>query len=395
MESLNEDRAKMPRGDAGTVEVILKRTFPQSNPVQAREAWIDYHWKRGGGLPIFIQSNNATGNDNSQILERTIYPVLMKESLTLNPCDENASFTELEYRVTETGPFYQDVIENSHFASIIFISSEKPGCEMVWNVTFTVSKWNNFYKYMTQFLVDTSATTVQEALAISRVFRMSTIINDCNLDAKLARDEFLDFVWMKGGGLPLPPPIPFGNTLEGSIVKPNLLRIPPLITESIVDTFSFDQMAGFEYRLNSPGWLTFPFLMHTHKGIIKFSSSNDSSISIDWMVEIRPYKFAAPIVEKLVEMTVSTLLRNLRVHVMEPGAKVVIKPPRGNTDLLMDREDFGSVSKETWFGKVLDAHLSDRRSTIEQSFAMLQPWTWGRTGNGEGADDVRFQWSDA
>jgi hypothetical protein len=80
---------------------------------------------------------------------------------------------------------------------------------------------------------------------------------------------------------------------------------------------------------------------------------------------------------------------------MEPGAKVVIKPPRGNTDLLMDREDFGSVSKETWFGKVLDAHLCDRRSAIEQSFAMLQPWTWGRTGNGEGADDVRFQWSDA
>ena len=41
-------------------------------------------------------------------------------------------------------------------------------------------------------------------------------------------------------------------------------------------------------------------------------------------------------------------------------------------------EVFLQIRKDSWLGGVLDAHLTDGRSTIEQSLSMLQPWTWGR-----------------
>ena len=375
------------------VVVSIRRTFPKVNPRDARDAWITYHWKQGGGLPIIIQSYNSTSCD---VFERTIFPVLMKETLQIYPCGEDASFTQLEYKVSEAGPIYQDVIKNSHNAVVTFSSNkEENECEMVWNVTFSTSKWRDFYTAMTQFLVGTSANTVQEALSSPRVFKMSSTINDYNMNARSAFNTCLEFVWMNGGGLPLPPPISYGQTLKDSMVRKNLLRIPPLITESIIETLESDTMAGFDYTLNRPGWLTFPFLMHTHRGKVRFRTVDDNSLSISWDIEIRPFKVAAPLVEKLVEMTVTTLLRNLRVHIIEPGATVVIKPPRGNADLLIGRKSFGSVAKDTWLGGVLDAHLADDRSTLEQSLATLQPWTWGRTGSGDKDDTVRFQWSDS
>eukprot|EP00956_Cyclotella_meneghiniana_P034935 scaffold109630_cov67-Cyclotella_meneghiniana.AAC.4 len=378
----------------GIVEVVVKRTLPGISPSEARKAWIDYHWTRGGGLPILVQSTNATSdNDNGALLKRTIYPVIMEETLQLHPCDEDASYTELGYRVSESGPFYRDVIDGSHYANVTF-TSVKSGCEMIWNVSFAATRWAEFYKVMTEFLVGTCANTVEETLAPPRVFRMSTTIDDCIMDAKSARNEWFEFIWRQGGGLPLPPAIPYGDTLEGSTARKNLLRIPPLITESITDISDDDNTSEFEYRLNSPGWLTFPFLMHTHRGVVKFTSNSDNSLSIHWDVEIRPYRVAGPLVEKITEMTVSTLLRNLRVKLKEPGATVTIKPPRGNTDLLAGQENLGSIGKETWLGGVLYAHLSDNRSTLQQSVAMLQPWTWGRSGDGAYDDVVQFQWSN-
>lgn len=381
----------------GVVEVVIKRTLLDISPKEARMAWIDYHWTRGGGLPILVRLKNATSDDgNVVLLQRTIYPVLMEETLQMHPCDDEASYTELEYRVSESGPFYRDIKDGSHYAKVTF-TSVKSGCEMIWNVSFTTTKWTEFYKVMTQFLVGTSANTVEEALAPPRVFRMSTTIDDCKMDAKSTRNEWFEFIWGQGGGLPLPPAIPYGDTLGGgSTVRRNLLRIPPLITESITDISDDDNISEFEYTLNNPGWLTFPFLMHTHIGKVKCTSNTDNTLSIHWDVEIRPYRVVGPLVEMISEMTVSTLLRNLRIRLMEPGAKVAIKPPRGNTDVLIaGRENLGSVAKESWLGGVLHAHSLDSRSTLRQSVAMLQPWTWGRSGDGANDDVVQFQWSNS
>jgi hypothetical protein len=65
----------------------------------------------------------------------------------------------------------------------------------------------------------------------------------------------------------------------------------------------------------------------------------------------------------------SATSRNFAVHLAEPKAVVKVAPPRGKGN------SFASVRKDTWLGGVLDNHLSDKRSTMEQTIAMFQPWT--------------------
>ena len=161
---------------------------------------------------------------------------------------------------------------------------------------------------------------VQEAAGTPRLFSMTTTLDgskySLSLDPVEARAKCLDFVFAKGGGLPLPPPIPFGDVLsEGNgAARQKLLRIPPLIVESVVDTQTSSDglMAEFTYRLNDPGWATFPFLLHTHLGRVRFTKDpNDTSsaggIVIDWEVEIRPYN---RMTYALMEMLVDDCINN-------------------------------------------------------------------------------------
>jgi len=410
--------------------VSIKRTFPHATTEEARDAWIEYHWKKGGGLPLLILSSsevyepgskaaNSRGKPTSSyqidhhsvgrslLMTRTIMPVLMREDLVLHKEDvlPSNSTIELRYEVTEAGPFYADVIPGSHSAKVIFtpIPEKEFGCEMTWDVEFLTTKWSSFYELMTKWTVGTASSTIQEVLDLPRLFTATTMI-ECNLDPILARRKSLEFFWGEGGGLPLVPPIPFGKVLEegAGLARENLLRIPPFLTESIIDLRESEDASEFTYRLNSPGLLTFPFLIHTHLGRVQFSSmsstfgseSTTTSLLMTWKVEIRPFKVVGPIVEKMVEMVVTTIIRNLRIRLKEPGAKVVIKPPRGDENLSMGLGSFGSIPKESWLGGVLDSHLSDKRSTMDQTLSLIQPWTWGRSGSGDDDDFVHFKWQD-
>ena len=370
------------------ISVSIQKRFPDATPKQAKDAWMDYHWMKGGGLPIFILSSESPA-------ERTILPTMMKESLA--DLDEqkiqDERCVEISYKVTDTGPFFPGIIPNTHSANVTFESTNQ-ATVMNWDVSFTTSKLQKLYKAITQWTVGTAATTVEECLAMTRRLNVRTVING-GICPVLARQVCLEFVWSSGGGLPLIPPIPFGDVLEegGGSARRNLLRIPPLITESIVDTTTTEEQTSFQYRLNRPGWTTFPFLVHTHIGNVSFTTTTQGLV-IDWEVEIRPYQIVKPIVEKLVEMTVSSLARNLRVKLLEPDASVLIKPPRGNANLTMGFEEFGKVSKATWFGGVLESHLSDKRSALEQTLSLIQPWTWGRSGPGDERDVVQYQWTD-
>ena len=400
------------RGE-GVISVTTQRTLPDVTPHEARNAWIEYHWEKGGGLPIAILSkklhdsdmddddvikqSNMNTDGQYQVLERTILPILMKERLEYGKVSDEKSL-DLHYKVTEAGPFFSDLIPGSHSAVVTFDATTS-GCVMTWNVTFSTTRWASLYETVTKWTVGTAATTIQEASSTPRLFSAKTTIDSSSIshpvDPVFARKECLDFVFAHGGGLPLLPPIPYGSVLEegGGSARQNLLRIPPLITESVVDTSTSDGMAEFTYRLNDPAWWTFPFLVHTHIGRVRFTNT-ESSLIIDWDVEIRPYKVASPMVEKLVEMTVSTLLRNIRVRLTQPNAAVDIYPPRGNSNMLMGGTSFGIVAKDTWLGGVLDAHLSDTRSTMEQTISLFQPWDWGRSGTGDENDCVNFQWTD-
>jgi hypothetical protein len=60
----------------------------------------------------------------------------------------------------------------------------------------------------------------------------------------------------------------------------------------------------------------------------------------------------------------------------------------------MGLKEFGKISKPTWLGGVLEYHLSDKRSTMNQTLSLIQPWTWGRSGAGDERDIVQYKWTD-
>lgn len=210
--------------------------------------------------------------------------------------------------------------------------------------------------------------------------------------------------------MPLFPPIPYGDLLQegDGMARSKLLRIPPLITESIVSTNSYndddEEVAEIVYRLEDPGWLTFPFLLHTHLGKVQLTAPSvidDDSIDLKWQVEIRAYPFASQVIEKLVDMTIATIVRNFLVHLKEPGATIPLVFP-GEQALGLTSDILGSISipKASWWGGVVEKlnEIDGKQdfSALDRLIFVLTPWTWGRTGNGQDGDDVilSFTWMD-
>ena len=90
--------------------------------------------------------------------------------------------------------------------------------------------------------------------------------------------------------MPLPPPVPFGDILKegGGSARQKLLRFPPGLVETAMvepphrpnddddddDDDDYGAVVTAYYQLENPGWLTFPFLVHTHLGRVRFCSSS-------------------------------------------------------------------------------------------------------------------------
>lgn len=388
---------------AGRVSVEIITDLPYvSSASEARDAWIEHHWEKGGGLPILSLQRDTSTDDTRR---RVIAPIMMEEAVDLSNMaakEISGDSLTLQYRVTKPGPaFGPDLIDGSHLGTVSFVpNNASQGYQMIWAVQFNTKRWVNVYQKVTEFTIGTAARTVAEATSLPRVLTLDATLTGVD-EAIEARRKWLEFIWANGGGLPLPSPIMKGQMLKegGGKAKRELLRIPPLITEKIVSTSesSDGSSAELKYQLYRPGLTTFPFLMHTHHAKVTFAKNDASSVDLHWEVEMRsfPIPIVKPLVEKLTEMTVATLIRNFVVHLAEPGAQVEIRPPRGNADLVGGVDSFGSVPKDSWVGGVLSAHLRDNRSTIEQTLALIQPWTWGRSGNGNESDKyVRYEWSD-
>lgn len=399
-EQLKVDQSSDSWKEGGTVSVRITKNITFVSPSEAIDAWLEHHWKKGGGLPIFV-----TRSEDDTTLKRVIYPVAMEESISL-PIEATKSqdIVTFLYHVSKPGPFFaSDLVPNSHQGTVTISSNDRT---MTWEVGFETTRFRRLYQLFTEFTVGVAARTVEEALQPSQLLTLQATIprGEVAEDAVTnVRRAFLEFFWARGGGLPLPPPIPYGELLSegGGAARTKLLRIPPLITESIVSNdyeyASSDKRADIVYQLEQPGWTTFPFLIHTHLGRIQLlqSETNENNVDMLWQVEIRPWPIVAPIVKKLMEMTISTITRNFIVHMSEPGATVELRPPRGSADLTGGNSSFGSVPKDSWLGGVMDAHLQDKRSTLDQALSLLRPWTWGRSGDRGDTDGmVTFAWSE-
>ena len=111
------------------ISISVQRILPNITQHEARDAWIEYHWIKGGGLPIAILNKDdniiqSTTNNENRVLERTILPIFMKERLEYND-DNDTTSTTLQYRVIESGPFFADLVDGSHSASVSFDSTKK------------------------------------------------------------------------------------------------------------------------------------------------------------------------------------------------------------------------------------------------------------------------------
>jgi len=398
----------------GRVSVQIVTDLPHaSSALEARAAWIEHHWLKGGGLPVWVMDRSDKGGKgdgtvHGAVMRRLIAPIMMEEVVDLAEAavDTTSARDEtlvIQYRVTKPGPaLAPDLVSGSHLGTVTFQPHPNgEGCRMVWTVQFDTRRWVGLYQRVTEFTIGTAARTVAESTSVPRVLTLDATLQGIT-DPVEARRQWLDFVWASGGGLPLFPPIPRGEILPegGGMARRELLRVPPLISEKIVAMSSTElEGAELEYELHRPGWTTFPFLMHTHHATVRFAKKDVNAVALHWEVRIRPFPIpaVAPLVEKLTEMTVATLVRNFVVHVAEPGARVEIRPPRrGNGELVGGGvRSFGSVPKDSWIGGVLHAHLGDGRSTMEQTWSLLRPWTWGRSGKGDELDQyVRYNWKD-
>ena len=143
------------------VEVEVTRQLDGVSPEHAREAWLDYSWTSGGGIPALVLREPADAKLPSV---RTLVPAGLREELAY--VDETAD-EELvaRYRVSDPGPLLGiDVVNGSHTGLVAFSQTEK-GCEMRWEVSFDCRGRAGFWKEATEFLIGNAADALQAHVA--------------------------------------------------------------------------------------------------------------------------------------------------------------------------------------------------------------------------------------
>lgn len=335
----------LPVTALSTVAVKVEQRLPGVTPRHAKDAWMSFQWRHGGGLPILVSEKNEQ--------TRRLMPIGMEETI-LEQSDDM-----IRYQVTDMGLLSSEM-SGSHSSQVRFIGNND-GTTMIWNVEFEAAHRADFWKAVTEVNIRTASANLASYVAIPRLYRRTT-----RFPAEYDRlsEKWVDFVWHKGGGLPVPPPLRLGPEKR--------MIVPPFLVERLVNVGENE----IRYTVDNPGLLTYQ--VYTHVGRVRFQKHSSGGLEMVWEVELRPLRGWSWFVERFTSTIITVVARNFKVHVTEPGAMVKLAPPRGKG------ESFGEVPKDTWLGGVLAAHLSDRRSTAEQTIAIFQPWTWGRSTDDEG-----------
>ena len=347
---------------------------------QAQEAWLDYQWQRGGGLlGVYVWTSDKTNT-------RRVAPIWIQERL-LGKVEQSVSSPNknpmIQYKVTDMGLVSFDLDASSHSATVQFVSNPHRDANtttMIWDVEFQAQHRRELWQAITQFNLQTAASNLNAYVATPSYYQRTTFLQS-DLSIKQLMEEWKTFIWHQGGGLPIPPPVRW-NDQDRMIVPPFLMERLQSMEQSSI---SADNRGIIRYTVVNPGIFTYP--VHTHAGRISFTQEEDEGIiKMVWEVQVRPFAGCTPLVQGFTSTVVSTLARNFQAYILDgPNATVAVAPPRGKDGAVYQ------VPKSTWLGGVLEAHLADRRSTMEQTISLFQPWTWGRItdGPGEGEEWTR------
>ena len=359
------------------VNVCETRKIPGVSITQAYQGFLDFTWKKGGGLPVIL----IVDKDNPS--KRNLFllgeEVLSKNSTTTHNKDDDDDSKEKdknnkivqEYKLTKLGPVWKSEIEEgSHTGVVSFTSfedeeedgvnsnndgyrhSSSGGAEMTWNVSFHTLNRNSLWQSVTESSIsdacDNLVCYLSEPLLMTK--RVSIICRRRQtqpqpqpqqlLNHKVLAKEWMEFIWRKGGGLPLPlPPIPLRSDWNDRMI------VPPFLIERIVEiNETSSDYTDIIYTVVNPSIVTYP--VYTHLGRVRFQSSslsgryqqNDSTdstgdsvmrdteedtetIDMIWQVSIRPLNnfILKKFVVFFTEIVVSVLARNFKRHIGDIG----------------------------------------------------------------------------
>ena len=96
-----------------------------------------------------------------------------------------------------------------------------------------------------------------------------------------------------------------------------------------------------------------------------------------WEVNVRPKRGFERFVKVFIETVIRILSTNFKVHVEEKGKMVDVYPPRGGVVSDSEKKPLFQVTKDSWIGNVLDAHVRDTRGSVEQTLDLFRPQRWG------------------
>ena len=292
----------------------------------ARTAWLTHVWSAGGGLPVLVRHRTEG--------VRLLGPIMMEE--TLMPCDDLKG-PAIRYNVSDGGLLAGELEPGSHTSTVRFLPIDGTaggGCRMIWDVSFETRKRRWLWEAVTRTMITAAANNFASHVATPLLYSRTTSLSATSrLDAL---EKWLSFVWREGGGLPLPTPV---HQNEHS-----RLIVPPFLAERIVTVDR--ELCEICYTVDNPGLLTYP--VHTHQGRVAFfEGGSPGHVEMVWDVEIRPLQGCRGLVQAFTTSVITTLCRNIKVHMREPGARVHVASPRSASSKVLT-----SVRKDSWLGGV-------------------------------------------
>lgn len=229
------------------VKVRVERHLPIISPKEARQAWLDFVWEKGGGLPLLgvlsQKSREPTDRLETTLERRMLLPIGMEEELVI--VDEEEKDT-VQYQVTKGGLLSTEIVPESHLGVVKFEpNQELEGTTLTWDVTFdtTEARRTSLWQAVTERTITDTSNNFQAAVAMPQVYQRDTVLRSKD-EPKQVMEQWVKFCWEEGGGFPLPiPPIIFDDSRW---------IVPPFLNEKLVSTeMKEDGIAEVNYRVET------------------------------------------------------------------------------------------------------------------------------------------------
>ncbi|KAG7348959.1 helicase domain protein [Nitzschia inconspicua] len=319
-----------------SITVQVQTILPKDVSIpQAKQAWLEFCWKQGGGImvPTFSAESLNSRSEGSNKVEipstrEFLIPYGLKQELVPIDTSNSRGIDVVGYRTIRRGPFWQDILDGSHMATVEFVAEREKGRDykyttriprtrMIWKVQFqvhadtsdhdldenSVMDFTNidytdlfsnrlryvlskpaFWKAWTKFELESATTnlkaylqTTTNLISVDHTERMPM-----GVSPREACDAWYEYCWRGGGGGSTGlPPITFQQGRQRWI-------LPAMLEEEIV-SMNYGESPHIVYSVNNPNIFTYP--AHFHQGNVRFEQTNANTPTVLlWNVQLRPYR---------------------------------------------------------------------------------------------------------